>query len=401
MLAASEPGEKLHGGEGTMTTQLNIGLDGTVVAETQLGAIDGPGGRLSFCGYDIHDLAEGASWEEVLYLLWHGELPAAAALAELRGRLEAERELSAAELALVRALPREGHAMDVMRAAVSLLAGLHAPATMRAETLLADGLRLTAKLPLLVAAWARLREGREPVAPQPGLSHAAAFLHALHGRLPGPEEVAALDTYLVLLAEHGLNVSTFVARIVASAQNDLYAATAAALAALKGVSHGGANEMAMRAFLAIGEPERAPAYVEALVARKERLMGVGHRIYRTEDPRVRHLRRHSALLAARPGVDARPHAVAEAVAGYVLEHPFFKGRTLFPNVEFYSAPLLHQLGLPLDTFTMAFAIARMPGWVGHIREQLGVARLVRPEAAYVGPGPRAFVPLAERGPVAP
>jgi citrate synthase len=379
-----------------MNTAVNIGLDGTIVAETRLGSIDGRGGRLSYCGYNVHDLAESASWEEVLHLLWYGELPTAAALAELRGRLEAERRLSEEELALVRALPRQGHGMDVLRAALSLLAGLHGPGLMRADTLLDDGLRLTAKLPLLVAAWARLRAGLEPVAPPAGMGHAAAFLHALHGRAPAPEEAAAFDCYLVLLAEHGLNVSTCVARIVASAQNDLYAALDAALAALKGVAHGGANEQAMRTFLAIGAPAAAPAYVDELVARKERLMGVGHRIYRTEDPRVRHLRRHSAALASRPGADPAAHEVAEAVAAYVLEHPFFRERTLFPNVEFYSAPLLQQLGLPLDTFTLAFAMARLPGWVAHIREQLAVARLVRPEAAYVGPEPRPFAPLAGR-----
>lgn len=379
-----------------MGAHVSLGLDGTVVAQTQLGAIDGTAGRLSYSGYNIHDLAEHASWEEVVHLLWHGELPGAPALAELRARLAAERVLTEEELALLRALPPGGHAMDVLRAAVSLLAGLHCPATMRAAALLDDGLRLTAKLPLLVAAYTRLRQGQEPVAPDAGLGHAAAFLHALRGAPPAPEEEAALNTYLVLLAEHGLNVSTFVARVVASAQNDLYAAVDAALAALKGVAHGGANEMAMRQFLAIGEPAGAPAFVEGLLARKERLMGVGHRIYKTEDPRVRHLRAHSAALAARPGGDARAHTVAEAVAAYVGEHPHFRARTLHPNVEFFSAPLLYQLGLPLDTFTLAFAIARLPGWVGHIREQLGVARLVRPEAEYVGLAPRAFVPLSER-----
>lgn len=379
-----------------MSTHVSLGLDGTVVAQTQLGAIDGTAGRLSFCGYSVHDLAEQASWEEAVYLLWHGELPGGAALADLRAGLAAERALSAEELALLRSLPTSGHAMDVLRAAVSLLAGLHRPATMRAEALLDDGLRLTAKLPMLVAAYARLRAGQEPVDPDPALDHAAAFLHALHGAPPAPEQAAALNTYLVLLAEHGLNVSTFVARVVASAQNDLYAAVDAALAALKGVAHGGANEMAMRQFLAIGEPAGVAEFVEGLLARKERLMGVGHRIYKTEDPRVRHLRAHSAALAARPGGDGRAHAIAEAVAAYVSEHPHFRARTLYPNVEFFSAPLLYQLGLPLDTFTLAFAIARLPGWVGHIREQLGVARLVRPEAEYVGPAPRAFVPLADR-----
>lgn len=379
-----------------MGAVVSLGLDGTVVAQTRLGQIDGLAGRLSYCGYSAYDLAEGALWEEVLHLLWHGELPTAAQLAELQAALSAERMLTPAELDLVRALPRNGHAMDALRAAVSLLTALHEPGLMRADTLPAAGLRITAKLPLLLAAWARLREGREPVQPPAELSHAAAVLYAFHGDQPGPIETAALNTYLVLLAEHGLNVSTFVARVVASAQNDLYAAIDAALAALKGVAHGGANEMAMRTFLAIGDPARAPEVVEALLARKERLMGVGHRIYRTEDPRVGLLRRHSAALAARPGSSHTAHAVAEAVAAYVLSHPHFQARTLYPNVEFYSAPLLYQLGLPLDCFTPAFAVARLPGWVAHIREQLAVNRLVRPEAAYVGPAPRAFVPLAAR-----
>ncbi|MBX0328641.1 hypothetical protein K2Z83_13240 [Oscillochloris sp. ZM17-4] len=379
-----------------MSAHIGMGLDGTVVAQTHLGSIDGDAGRLSLCGYNVHDLADGARWEEVLHLLWRGELPTAGQLSALRGELAAARALSAEEIALVRGLPRAGHAMDVLRAAVSLLAGLHRPATMRADTVFADGLRLAAKLPMLVAAYARLREGREPVQPDADLGHAAAFLHALHGRRPAPEEEAALNTYMVLLAEHGLNVSTFVARIVASAQSDLYAAIDAALAALKGTAHGGANEHAMRAFLAIDAPAGVPAFIEDLLARRARLMGVGHRIYKTEDPRVRHLRQHSAALAARPQADAGAHAVAEAVAAYIIDHPHFQARRLYPNVEFYSAPLLYQLGLPLDTFTLAFAMARLPGWVGHVREQLDVARLVRPEAEYIGPAPRPFIALEDR-----
>jgi citrate synthase len=379
-----------------MGTNVSLGLDGTVVAQTRLGLVDGTAGRLSYCGYSAYELAESALWEEVMYLLWYGDLPTAAHLLELQRALAAERHLTAAELELVYALPRYGHAMDALRAAVSLLTGVHTPGMMRTETLLNEGLRLTAKAPLLLAAWSRLRDGQEPVDPPSDLTHAEAILYAFHGAHPGPIETAALNTYLVLLAEHGLNVSTFVARIVASTQNDLYAAVDAALAALKGVAHGGANEMAMRTFLAIGNPERAAAEVEATLARKERLMGVGHRIYRTEDPRVALLRKHSAALAARPDSDARGHAVAEAVAAYVLNHPHFRARTLYPNVDFYSAPLLYQLGLPLDCFTPAFALARLPGWVAHIREQLAVSRLIRPEAEYVGPTRRTFVPLAER-----
>jgi citrate synthase len=379
-----------------MTHDTHVGLDGTIVAQTRLGSIDGEAGRLQFCGYDVQDLAAHARYEEVIHLLWHGELPTAAQLAALQAQLASERVLTSDELALLRSLPTSGHGMDAARIIVSALAHLDKAGIMRADTLLEQGLRLTAKLPTLISTWQRLRAGLAPVEPDPELGHAANFLFTLHGERPGPQAEAALNCYMILLAEHGLNVSTFVARIVASAQNDLHAAICAALAALKGVAHGGANEHAMRTFLAIGAPERVPEAIEAILARKERLMGVGHRIYRVEDPRVRHLRAHSAHLAALPAVDPTGHAVAEAVAAYITTHPHFQARKLHPNVEFYSAPLLGSLGFPLDLFTMAFACARMPGWVGHIREQLAVARLVRPEAEYIGPANRVFVLLDKR-----
>jgi citrate synthase len=387
-----------------MSATTSPGLDGTVVAQTRLGAIDGTAGELHYCGYTIHDLATGASWEEVAYLLWHGELPNTAQLADLRRQLAAERSLSADELALVRALPTSGHGMDALRSMVSALAQIDPllSAPMRPDTLLEAGLRLTARVPALLAAWARLRAGKQPVAPDPQLGQAANFLYMLHGSAPDAAAVRAFDTYQVLLVEHGLNVSTFVARVVASAQNDLGSAVTAAIAALKGVAHGGANEFAMRAFLEIGAPEHAAGYVEGLLARKQRLMGVGHRIYKVEDPRVRHLRQHSLALSERPGGEqivpdgAQAHAVAERVAALVLEHPHFQARKLFPNVEFYSAPLLYQLGLPLDCFTAAFACARLPGWITHVREQLADNRLVRPEATYVGEVGRVFVPLNDR-----
>jgi citrate synthase len=378
-----------------MSTTTNLGLDGTVVAQTRLGAIDGIAGRLAICGYDIHDLATRASWEEVTYLLWHGELPNKEQLAALKAQLAAERALSDEALAMLRRLPTTGHGMDGLRTAVSALA--------QVDTQLSTPLTPeTALVPTLLAAWVRLRAGEEPVAPDPSLGHAANLLYMLHGTRPDAASERALDAYLVLLAEHGLNVSTFVARVVASAQNDLCSAITAAIAALKGISHGGANEHAMGAFLEIGVPERAEAYIEELLARKGRLMGVGHRIYKVEDPRVRHLRRHSLALAERPAEQQvapdgpRGHATAERVAALVLEHPHFQSRKLFPNVEFYSAPLLYQLGFPLDTFTAAFACARLPGWVAHIREQLGINRLMRPEAEYVGLGKREFVVLEAR-----
>jgi citrate synthase len=374
-----------------------IGLDGTIVAQTKLGSIDGTAGRLRYSGYDVQELAEHARWEEVLYLLWHGRLPSADELVHTHEALAQERALSNTELAMVRSLPKNLHGMDAARLIVTALTGLHKPAVLTPPTIYDEGLRLTARLPTLLTSWARLRQGLEPVPPDPALGHAANMLLTLHGREPSALEVAALNCYMVLLAEHGLNVSTFVARVVASTQNDLYAAIDAALATLKGLAHGGANEYAMHTFLTIETPERVPEYIEVLLARRERLMGVGHRIYKVEDPRVRWLRHHSGLLAQQVGVDDRGHAVAEAVAQYVLEHPHFRARTLYPNVEFYSAPLLYALGLPLDLFTGAFAVARMAGWVGHIREQLDTPRLVRPEAEYIGPQPRDFVARKDRG----
>jgi citrate synthase len=371
------------------------GLEGVELTSTRLSAIDGGAGRLSYAGYDIHDLAEHAAFEEVCYLLWHGELPRRAELAAFREHLAAERALSADELALVRAIPASGHGMDALRTLVSALAQLDARA---ADTSPANvervGLLIVGRLPALLAAWQRVRSGLAPVPSDPRLGHAADILSMLHGRLPGAAAERAVNAYLVLLAEHGLNASTFAARVAISAGADVYAAVVAALAALKGALHGGANELAMRTFLAIGEPACAAAYVDQLVARRERLMGVGHRIYKVEDPRVRHLRRHAHALAAAAG--APWPAVADAVSEVVHAHPHFVQRQLNPNVEFYSAPLLYSLGLPLDLFTAAFALSRAAGWLAHIREQLAENRIIRPRAGYSGPPPRPFVPLERR-----
>lgn len=380
--------------------QLGLDIDGTILGQTRLSAVDGPACKLSYCGYDFHALASHATWEEVVYLLWSDALPTASELAHFRQRMAAARLLTAEQLALLRALPTSGHGMDAVRSALSLLAQHEQPAVMQGDTLLDQGLQITAQLPTIAATLIRLRAGQAPVPPDPTLSHAANFLWMLHGTAPDPVAVQALDTYMVVLAENGLNISTFVAAVVTSTRNDLASAIIAALATLKGLAHGGANEHAMRTFLAMGAPEHVAAELDALIARKHRLMGVGHRIFEGEDPRVRHLRQHSAALAARPTADAersRAHAIAETVAAYIEAHPFFVQRGLHPNVEFYSAPLLYQLGFPLDYFTVAFACARTPGWIAHIAEQLTQPRLVRPEATYVGEPDRPYVPLAERG----
>jgi citrate synthase len=371
------------------------GLENVVVASTALSTIDGTAGRLSYAGYDIHSLAGNATFEEVFFLLLRGDLPNAYELAEFRSQLAAQRELTAEEYAFVRGIPREGHGMDALRTLVSGLLQRQPEVALSAEEAERVGLLVAAKMPALIATWHRLRTGLEPIAPNSSLDHAANMLWMLHGEPPTAAAERAFDTYLVLLAEHGLNASTFAARVAIGAQSDVGSALVGAIATLKGLVHGGANQKAMETFLAIGTPEQAPAYIEGLLQRHERLMGVGHRIYKVEDPRVRHLRSQVATLAE-AGQGAQWQAVADAVAGVIAEHPHFKRRQLAPNVEFYSAPLLYALGIPLDLFTCAFALSRVAGWTAHIREQIADNRLIRPKAEYNGPAPRAFVAIEDR-----
>jgi len=381
-----------------MTTEASAarGLENVVVASTKLSAIDGTAGRLSYAGYDIHDLAERATYEEVLFLLWYGELPNARALRDFNTRLVAERSLSETELALVRGIPAGGHGMDALRTLVSGLAQLDPHADdLGPEQVERIGVRVAAKMPALIAAWDRARRGVAPIGPDANLAHAANFLYMLHGQPPSPAATRAFDTYLVLLAEHGLNASTFAARVAIGAGADVYCAIVAAIGTLKGLLHGGANQKAMETFLQIGVPENAGDYIEAMLARHGRLMGVGHRIYKVEDPRVRHPRQQ--VQGLEQGSVGGWQLVAEQVGRVVAEHPHFTRRQLNPNVEFYSAPLLYTLGLPLDLFTAAFAISRVAGWMAHIREQLADNRLIRPKADYDGPAARAFVAIGERG----
>jgi citrate synthase len=372
--------------------QIALHLDGTIVAESRLGEIDAEHGRLRYVGYDAVDLAATHSWEQVVHLLWYGELPAAGDQTTAE-RLRQARRLSDADRQLLERMPISGHAMDILRALVSLTAEQLPGGPMRRERLLDDAFQLTARLPLLLAGWARLRDGHAPLQPDDDLPHAAAVLQAFHGQRPRDAAAAAFNSYLILLAEHGLNVATFAARVAASTQTDYSSAITAALATLKGVAHGGANEAAARQFLALQQAADLPAGIAALQARGERLMGVGHRIYQNGDPRVAPLRAHSARLAEDSARAAALHHTAEAIAAYTAQAAYFSQRRLYPNVEFYSAPLLYALELPLDCFTAAFAMARMPGWTAHISEQLNVPRLLRPEAAYIGPPAR---PIPQR-----
>ena len=366
------------------------GLENVVAAESALADIDGTAGTLRYRGYDIHDLVDHTNFEEIVALLWDGELPAADELATLKAELAERRALSEGVERLLGTLPATMLPMDALRTAVSALAAEDELGE-RTDLPSARGiaLRLTAQLPTILVAYGRLREGKPLVVPRADLGQAANLIWMYHGREPRETEVAALDAYLVLLAEHSLNASTFAARVVIGAGGDLYGAVTAAIAALKGRLHGGANQKAYEMLEEMGGAAGVAPYVEESLKIKRRIMGIGHRIYKVEDPRVRHLRAHSEVLI-QAGTNPTVHRTAEALHELTAAHPYFVERKLAPNVEFFSAPLLGALGFPADMFPALFACSRVAGWSAHIFEQLGDNRLIRPKAAYVGPAPRVY-----------
>jgi citrate synthase len=372
------------------------GLAGVVVADTSMSYIDGQAGVLEYQGVAIEDLAEHASYEEVVYLLWHGKLPTARELKYFRSDLaECCRTIPEQVIDTFRGFPEDVHPMAALRTGVSLL-GLHDP---RAEAesrpaAEAKATRLVAGIPTLTAVFERLRNGKEPVEPDPELGHAANFLYMLTGEAPSEAAVQAVDTYLVLLADHGFNASTFTARTIASTGSDMYSAVTGAIGALKGPLHGGANQRVMETLFEIGEADKAEAWVADALDRGERIMGLGHRVYKVLDPRARILRRDAEALAADSDV-GKWVDVAVAVADSATER--LKEKSIWPNVDFYSAPVLYAAGIPVDQFTSLFAMSRIAGWTGHILEQQSDNRLIRPRAQYVGLREQPYVPLDERG----
>jgi citrate synthase len=368
------------------------GLDGIAAAETRLSAVDGEDGELIIAGFPVEELAGRATFEEVVYLLWHDTLPDAAQLAALREELGAQRPLPRAALELVRAAAAERvPAMDALRMAAG---------TVSLGTAGEDGteaLALVARLPTIVAAYWRLLGGDGPVAPDPGLGHAANYLYMLTGEEPGAEAVRALETYLNTVADHGMNASTFAARVIVSTRSDVVSAVVGAIGALKGPLHGGAPGPALDVVFEIGNSGRAEAVLRERLARGERLMGFGHRIYRVRDPRADVLAEAAERLYATEG-DQELYELAlevEKTALRVLaEHR--PGRTLQTNVEFYTALLLHGLGMPPELFSPTFAVSRVAGWTAHCFEQRALDRIIRPQSAYVGEKDRRWVPLEER-----
>jgi len=375
---------------------------------TRLSRVDGQAGELVIGGYRLEDLAPQATFEEVVFLLWNDRLPNSAELVQLRGSLAEERALSPrARQGIEVAVERGVGPMDALRLAVEtqVLDGPSEASETR-ESWWQQALRMVARMPLLVAAYARLRRGQEPADPPADLGHAAAYLYALQGSPADPEAIRALETYFNSVIDHGLNASTLAARVVASTHSDMIAAVAAALAALKGPLHGGAPGPALdmmreveRRQVASGRSLEAETedYVRQTVAAGGRLMGFGHRIYKVRDPRADVLSRAAEQLAVDPQrADFLRRARAiEQVTLRVLEE-LKPGRNLRTNVEFYTAMLLECVGLPSDLFTPTFAVARVAGWTAHILEQRFEGRLIRPQEEYVGPSPRAWVPLEGR-----
>lgn len=366
------------------------GLDGVVVAETRLGRVLGDAGRLMYAGYDIEDLAENVSFEAVCHLLWTGDLPGPSDLATVRGRLARELELGPGVLEVVRLGATRAHPMVTLQAAIAAVAFYDpdAPDSSRGAEL-RKAVRLTAQAVSLSAAIGRLRAGLEPVPARGDLGLAANLLHMLHGRTPTAAHAAALDTAFTLHAEHGLNASTFAARIAADTGADLHAAVAAAVGTLQGPRHGGASEGVMRMLLDIGTPERARPWVRAALERGERIMGFGHRAYRTIDPRVPILEALARRLRESEA-DTRRLEIQDIVRDVMDGEMRRRGKNVHPNVDFFSASVYGTLGIPPDLFANVFACARMPGWTAHIMEQRRTHLFIRPDAEYVGPGRRAI-----------
>jgi citrate synthase len=370
------------------TTKSRGGLEGIVAATTALSKVEGASGRLFYRGYDIHDLARTTTFEEVAYLLWFGNLPNRAELADLKARLVAERSLSPVALHVLRALPAATDPMDALRTVVSAWGA----ASIKGKPTIDQAIALTARFPLILAAFHRLRSGLEPLASRPELGHAANYLYLLSRQEPKDAHVQALDAHFVLLADHGMNASTFTARVVASTESDIVSSVVAAIGALKGPLHGGAPAKVQAMLQAIGTRNQAESWLRNAMACGERLMGFGHRVYKTEDPRSEELRDLSRLANHQHYALAR-HIEELALALLEEQKP---GRRLYTNVEFYSAVLLASVGLPGDLFTPTFAASRVAGWTAHILEQVGNNRLIRPDAEYTGPIDLRFVPLYER-----
>ncbi len=375
----------------TESTAATAGLRGVVAAQSAIGDVNGEQGVLIYQGYDIHDLAENSTFEEVVYLLWNGRLPNAGELADLKRQLQANYEIPAQVLEMMRSFPKDADPMDVLRTAVSSLDfyDKQGHGTDR-ENAVNTATKLTAQMGTIVTAWERIRSGKEPVAPDKSLSIAENFLYMLRGEKAEADEAHIFDVALILHADHELNASTFTTRVVAGTLADMYGAVTAGIAALAGPLHGGANTNVMKMLKEIGSEDKIDQWLDNALAEKRKIMGIGHAVYKTEDPRATWLRKFSKQLGEKRG-DMTWFNMSQKIEKAMLEK---KG--MYPNVDFYSASAYYLMDIPLDQYTPIFAVSRISGWTGHILEQYSNNKLIRPRAEYIGKRDQKHTPIEER-----
>lgn len=381
-----------------MTDKANVptattaaGLRGVAVASSSISDVNGEKGELIYQGYNIHDLANHSTFEEVVFLLWNKRLPTAAELDDLNRSLRASYELPTEIIDLMKRLPRNADPIDILRTVISALE-FYDPESrdLSRETSIKTAIHLTAQFPTAVATAERIRKGLEPVKPNPAFNIATNFLYMLKGEEPSAEEARIFDIALVLHADHEFNASTFTARVVAGTLATMYSAVTAAIAALSGPLHGGANTNVMKMLLEIGELQNVEDYLQKALSEKRKIMGFGHAVYRTEDPRATHLREFSREMGERGG-NSKWYEMSLRVAEVMM-----KEKGLYPNVDFFSASTYYMMGIPLELYTPIFAVSRISGWTGHVLEQYADNKLIRPRADYVGGRDIPYVPISER-----
>lgn len=372
---------------------IHRGLEGVVVDSTRISKVMPEINSLVYFGYPVQDLAEHCSFEQVAWLLWHGELPTSQQLASFETQERARRQLSPDLLEMLRLAPRDAHPMDLLRTAVSFL-GMQDPAPEKqdAATNLGRSVDLMAKIPTMLGAFYRMRKGQDVIPPRDDLSFAENFFHVCLGKVLSPEVVRAFEVSLVLYAEHGFNASTFTGRVVVSSLSDIYSGVTAAIGSLKGPLHGGANEAVMHMLLEIGQPEKARDWMLRTLGEKKTIMGFGHRVYKKGDSRCPTMRKYAASMGELTG-QKKWMEICDVLSDTMLQQ-----KRIFPNLDFYSGPAYYMMGIDIDMFTPIFVMARVTGWTAHIIEQLGANRLLRPLSHYTGPAERRVIPLAERRP---
>ena len=373
------------------TAAAAAGLRGVVAASSSIGDVNGEQGILIYQGYDIHDLAEHSTFEEVVFLLWNGRLPKQDELDALNKDIRANYAIPAEIIAGMKFMPKDADPMDVLRTCVSAL-GFYDKEGHKTDrdNAMRSAVRLTGQIGTIAAAWDRIRNAKDPIAPDSSLSIAENFLYMLRGERPDAEEARMFDVCLILHADHELNASTFTTRVVAGTLADMYGCVTAGIAALAGPLHGGANTAVMKMLIEIGDMDKVDTWLDTALAEKRKIMGIGHAVYKTEDPRATWLRRYSKTMADKKG-ESKWFEMSQRIEKLMLEK---KG--MHPNVDFYSASTYYLMGIPLDLYTPIFAVSRISGWTGHILEQYANNKLIRPRAEYIGERDLKYTPIADR-----